>query len=169
MDSADHSANASTRVRRARGRRACNRTSAIATSSTAAISSGTTLDVIGVEQRDHAQRADVVDDGQGQQEDPQPGRVLGPDDRQRADQERGVGGDHHTPGTCVRRRDGLNSRKTTAGTMSPAIAATTGTAARARSVSSPMANSTLHLQPDDEEEERHQTVVDEVPHGELGM
>ena len=67
----------------------------------AAITSGTIRMLVGVEQRDHEQRADVVDDGQREQEDPQPGRVLRSDDGQRADEERGVGGDHHTPGLRV--------------------------------------------------------------------
>lgn len=42
---------------------------------------------------------------------------------------------------------GLKVRKMTAGTISPAIAATTGTAARDRSVSSPITNSLLTSSP----------------------
>ncbi len=43
--------------------------------------------------------------------------------------------------------DALNSRKTRAGTTRPAIAATTGTAALDRSVSSPMVNSRVTSRP----------------------
>ena len=42
---------------------------------------------------------------------------------------------------------GLNSRKITAGSVRPAIAATTGTIARERSVSSPMVNWALTSSP----------------------
>jgi hypothetical protein len=62
---------------------------------------GDDLDAFGVEQRDHGQRADVVDHRQREQEDPQPGRVFGFDDGQRADEEGGVGRDHHTPSLRV--------------------------------------------------------------------
>ena len=41
-----------------------------------ATSRGTEPHAVGVEQRDHQQRTDVVDDGQRQQEGAQPGRVL---------------------------------------------------------------------------------------------
>ena len=45
-----------------------------------------------------------------------------------------------TPQARAASPPGLNSRKITAGNVSPAIAATTGTNARERSVSSPMVN-----------------------------
>ena len=52
-----------------------------------------------------------------------------------------------TPHALASSPDGLNSRKITAGRISPAIAATTGTSARERSVSSPMVNWALTSSP----------------------
>ena len=52
-----------------------------------------------------------------------------------------------TPQAWASSPDGLNSRNTTAGKTSPAAAATTGTAARDRSVSSPMVNSLVTSSP----------------------
>jgi hypothetical protein len=54
-------------------------------------------EVLGVEERDHGERPDVVGDGQGEQEQPQLRRAGRPDQREHAEQERGVGGDHHAP------------------------------------------------------------------------
>ena len=120
------------------------------------------LDAIGVEERDHAQRADVVDHGQGQQEYPQPGRVFGLDDRQRTDEERGVGGDHHSPRLRVLARrveqqedDGRHGQARDRGDdghrRPGAIGELTdGELAR-------------DFETDDEEEERHQAVVDQMP------
>ena len=64
------------RSRRARDPMGSSRTAAMAAISTTAISSGDDPDVVGVEQRDRQQRADVVDDRQGEQEGAQPRRVL---------------------------------------------------------------------------------------------
>ena len=52
-----------------------------------------------------------------------------------------------TPHACVFSPDGFNNTKMTAGIASPANAATTGTAARDRSVSSPIANSRVTSRP----------------------
>ena len=52
-----------------------------------------------------------------------------------------------TPHAAAFSPDGLNARNTTAGSTRPAAAATTGTAARERSVSSPMVNSRLTSSP----------------------
>ena len=52
-----------------------------------------------------------------------------------------------TPQARASSPDWLNSRKMMAGRIRPAIAATTGTAARARSVSSPMVNSLVTSRP----------------------
>ena len=56
-----------------------------------------------IEDADHRDRDDVIDDRQGQQEDPQLGRELRPDDRQGPEQEGGVGGDHDAPAVFVAR------------------------------------------------------------------
>ena len=52
-----------------------------------------------------------------------------------------------TPQARASSPEGLNNRKITAGNVSPAIAAITGTAARDRSVSSPMVNCALTSRP----------------------
>ncbi len=52
-----------------------------------------------------------------------------------------------TPQACASSPDGFNSKKMTAGSTIPAIAATNGTAARARSVSSPMVSSLVTSSP----------------------
>ena len=119
------------------------------------------LDAIGVEERDHAQRADVVDHRQGEQEDSQPGRVFGLDDRKRADEERGVGGDHHSPRLRVLARrveqqedDGRHGEARDRGDDRH----------RRPGAVSELADGefTGHFEADNEEEERHQAVVDQM-------
>ena len=114
-----------------------------------------------VEHRDHDQGAHVVDDGQGQQEDPQPAREFRLDDGERTDQERGVGGDHHTPrvgvltGRVEQQEDARGYRESgdrgDDGHRRPGPVGELADGELAR-----------HLQADDEEEERHEAVVDQM-------
>ena len=60
-------------------------------------------EVVGEQQADQAHRAQVVDDGQRQQEDPQVRRQLRPRDGQRGDGEGDVGGDRRRPARAARR------------------------------------------------------------------
>ena len=67
-----------------------------------------------------------------------------------------------TPHACAFSPDALNNRKMTAGTVRPAIAATTGH--RRPGAIGELADGELarDLEADDEEEERHQAVVDQM-------
>ena len=53
--------------------------------------------ILGVEERDDTERADIVGYGEGQQEHPQLRRDGPAEQREDAEQERGVGGDHDPP------------------------------------------------------------------------
>ncbi len=55
------------------------------------------VEVGGVDERDDAERADVVDDREREEEDPQPAGRLRSDEGERADEERRVGRDHDSP------------------------------------------------------------------------
>ena len=68
------------------------------------------VQVVGVEERHHRDRADVVDDGQGQQEQPQPVGAARPEQRQDAEHERGVGGHDDAPAGARRARSGCTAR-----------------------------------------------------------
>ena len=67
-------------------------------SPTTAAGQGEEVEVVGVEHGDDGERPDVVDDGEGEEEDPQARRVRGTDEREHAEGEGGVGGDDRPPG-----------------------------------------------------------------------
>ena len=118
-------------------------------------------DVRGVDDRDHHERAEVVDDGERQQEHAQPGRRARREQRQRAEREGGVGGHRRAPAVGAgaarverevdRHRDAHAAERGDHGDrQAPALAQLAEV------------ELALGLQPDDEEEERHQPLVDPV-------
>jgi hypothetical protein len=124
-------------------------------------------EVVGEEQADQAHRGEVVDYGQGQQEDPQVRRQLRPRDGQGGDGEGDVGGDRHGPpmrGRALKKRrmphvDGeVDQRRTR-------HAAERGDHRQgepARIGQFAADDLVLDLQADDEEEDRHQAFLHPV-------
>ena len=124
------------------------------------------VQVIGVEHRDRSERPDVVDHGEREQEGPQPCRVLRRDDGEGAEQERGIGRDHRSP--CVLSRAAVVQTEEDQRRQQQAR---DGGQRRhdcpAAIDQLPDDEIALHLEPDDEEEERHQPVVDQVSQRQL--
>ena len=120
------------------------------------------MELVGVDEADDGHRDDVVDDGQGEEEDPQLGGDGGADDGQGAEHEGGVRADDDAPagggltGRIDREVEGRRDEH-------PAQArderhdepSTLGQLAERELVP--------HLEPDHEEERGHQAVVDPVP------
>ena len=118
-------------------------------------------EVVGVDDADHADRDDVVDDGQREQEDPQLRRHRRPDQRHHAQQEGGVGADHGAPagglltGGVEREEDrGRHEHAGDAGDERDDGAAAVGELADGELLAD--------LEADHEEEHDHQAVVDPV-------
>jgi hypothetical protein len=114
---------------------------------------------VGVEDRDHQHGAEVVGDGQGGEEDLERGRHAVAEQRHDADGERDVGGHRHAPaaGRVARRvqreveRGGQEHAADGAGDREHRLA-------RSRQLAGE--DLALDLEADDEEEDRHQAVVD---------
>ena len=101
--------------------------------------------------------------GEGQQEDLQSRAAGGTDERERAEHERDVGGDRACPTPCAPAPLGLMARNSNAGSTMPPSAAAMGTSGAAAVGQLAHRELALDLQADDEEEQRHQPVVDPVP------
>lgn len=86
--------------------------------------------------------------------------ILGPT-RARAPTRKAVSVEITTPHACAYPEGRAIQTKSRAGTTSPAIAAVTGTSARDQLVRLADRELAPHLQPDGEEEDRHQRVVDQ--------
>ena len=124
--------------------------------------SAVSVEVVGVEERHHGDRADVVDDGQGEQEQPEPVGAARPEQRQDAEHERGVG--RHDDAPAGTGRAGAVDRQVDRGRdEQPAERAER----RGRDVPAvaqlPDADLAGDLEADDQEEQRHGGVVDPVP------
>ena len=109
---------------------------------------GGQVDVVGVEHRDHGDRQQVVDDGEGEQEGSQSRGQVGRDDGEDGDGE----GDSVAVGIAQPRSApsptwAVKATKTAAGTIIPPTAAAMGSAARAGSRRSPATNSRLSSRP----------------------
>ncbi len=119
------------------------------------------IDRVGVDGADHGDRGDVVGDRQRQQEDAQLGRAIRADERERAEQERRVGPDHHAP--AVRRLAGGVEREIQQrGQHHAADCGDPGNDEPAALGELAHRQLTADLQSDHEEEGRHQPVVDPV-------
>jgi hypothetical protein len=119
------------------------------------------VEVAGVDDPDQRHGHDVVGDGQCQQEDPQLGRDPRPDDRQRAEHEGGVGRDHHAP--AASRVAGRGNRQVDQRRHDHAADSGDRRDRHAPAIGQ-LADRQLaaHLEPDHEEEQRHQPVADPV-------
>ena len=115
-----------------------------------------------VEDRDHRDRADVVDDRRGGEEDAQLDRHAAPEHRDQRDREGGVGRHRHAP--AVRPGPGRHERARRAApapTMPPSAAAI-GSAASAGSRGGPTVNSRLISRPTTRKKIVSRPVVDPV-------
>ena len=100
-----------------------------------------------VEERDHDDGTDVVDDREREQEQLQARRHTRAEQREHAHRERDVGGHRDAPSRRVRRRRRSRPRTRGAGITMPPSAAIAGSAAAARSRSSPTTSSRLISSP----------------------
>ena len=117
------------------------------------------MDVVGVEDRDDEDRADVVDDGEREQEQLQRRRDAAAEQAEHADGHRDVGGHRDAPavdGVAA----GVDREVDQGGDQHPADRGD----GRERGASGlpqlALDELALDLEPDDEEEQRHQPVVD---------
>ena len=119
-----------------------------------------------VEERDHDQRDDVVDDGDRQQERAQPVGEARPDEREQAERERGVGRHRHPP--PVRRRTaGIEREVDRDRAAMPAERREHRQREPAPLAQLAEVELAPRLEADDEEEERHQAAVHPVAKVEL--
>ena len=116
---------------------------------------------LGVEEGDDGQGTDVVGHRQRDQEQPEAGAGLGPDQGQQGQHERGVGGHHHAPGVGGRRTgvDGQEDDRGDGQAGDRRDDRDRGPAAVGQLADGELP---LDLQTDREEEQRHQPVVDPV-------
>ncbi len=128
---------------------------------------GHQVDRVGVEHPDHADRDDVVHDGEGEQEHPQLGGDARPDEGERAQQEGRVRPDHHAPAGGSPPRTGRSAGTAAAGTTMPAKPASSGSTTRPSVGEFTDGEVAAHLQADHEEEQHHQAVADPVPDAHL--
>lgn len=105
------------------------------------------VQVAGEEDRDDEDGAEVVDDGQGEQEGAQGGGEVGGDDGEDSECESDVGGHRHGPAVEAAAPRPAVSAYRAAGTIMPHAAATTGRAAVAGVRSSPTTSSRLSSMP----------------------
>ena len=130
-----------------------------ATNSTTARRRYPTWTLVGVHHRDHQQRHDVVDDEHGEQERADPVGHVAPDHHEQAEREGGVGRHRDAPavgaGTAGVDREVERDRHDHA--EQPGRDRQQEAAAVAQVAEVDLAS---RLQPDDEEEERHQPAVD---------
>ena len=119
-----------------------------------------------VDEGDDGQRTDVVDDGEGQEEDPEPTGYPRSDEGERTHEEGGVGGDDHAPGGGVTgwrgdqdEQQGRDRQARKGGEHRHHRARPAGELADGEL--------TPHLESDREEEDRHEGVVDERVEREL--
>ena len=118
-------------------------------------------EVVGVRHGDDQERGDVVDDDERQQEDAQPRRAVAADESEDAEGERGVGPDRDAPAlragcAAVEREVDQRRRDDAADRGDDRCREPAAFAQLAHVELAP------DLQADDEEEERHQPVVDPV-------
>ena len=119
------------------------------------------VDLVRVEDRHHRDRADVVDDREREQEEPQAVRALRPEQGEDADEERGVGRHHDAPavggvGAAVERQEDQH------GDQQPAERAQRGDRDGPPVPQVPGGRLAADLQADHREEDRHRRVVDPV-------
>jgi hypothetical protein len=119
------------------------------------------IERIRIDHADDRYRGDVVEDGQCQQEHPQLGRAARADDGKRSEQERGVRADHDSPapGFFARRierqiEQGGDDHAPQRRGGGDEYAPTVGQLAHRKFATD--------FEPDDEEEQRHQSVVHPV-------
>ena len=126
------------------------------------------VQVLGVEQRDHGDRQQVVDHGQGQQEGAQRGRQVGGDDGENGQREGDVGGGGDGPALRAGARRAM-AKYTSAGTIMPPTAAAIGTTARFGIAQVAGHELPFEFQPGDEEEDRQQPVGGPGGQGQIQM
>ena len=121
---------------------------------------GERVEVLGVDQGDDAEGADVVDDGESEEEDAQATGHPRADQGERADEERRVGRDHHAPrlGLPGVRGDGHEQQRRDRQTCDGSDHRHDRPRPAGELADRELA---AHLEPDREEEDRHQRVVDE--------
>ena len=112
-----------------------------------------------VEDRDHHERQDVVDDRQGEDERPEAGRRVPRGERQDAQRERDVGG-HRDPPAASAVPAGVDRQVDQRGDRHPADRGDHGERRRPPVAQLPAQELPLDLQADHQEEQRHQPVVD---------
>ena len=112
-------------------------------------------DIVGVEDGDHQDRADVVDDGERHRNSLTVG-ARGPEQGQYADRERGVGRHRECP-TVRARPPCLLRRRSGPAAATRRLPRTPEAAVRRAQIADELA---ADLEPDDQEEDRHQAVVD---------
>jgi len=112
-----------------------------------------------VDRRDHQQSAEVVDDGEAEEEHAQPRRRTGREQRQRAEGESGVGRHRGAPAATAgtaRVEHQVDSDRDS----HPADRGEDGDRQPPAVPQLAQVELALGLEPDDKEEERHQTLVD---------
>src|SRR5918996_2421567 len=119
-------------------------------------------EVARVRECDHEQDADVVRDRHREHEGPQPGREAAADEREQPEGKRGVGR-HDDPPPRARVAPGGEREVDHYGKEHPADRREHGHARTAAVAELAHVELATHLEPEDEEEERHQPVVDPVP------
>ena len=120
---------------------------------------GVVVDVVGVEDRDHDDRADVVDDRHGEEEQLEGGRDPAAEQAEDADRHRDVGGHRDAPafGTVAA---GVDRHVDQRRHDHPAEGGDGGERRPAGAAQLALDQLALDLEADDEEEDGHQTFVD---------
>ena len=124
------------------------------------------IDAVGVEDGDDENRADVVDDGEGEEEDTELRGKETSQQREHAEREGDVGGEGNPPAAAVLPR-AVEGEEDEGGHDHPADGRHHGKRRLPRLAQLAMDDLSLDFEADNEEEDRHQAVVDPFFEGEM--